>query len=108
MKLTLSKLGLRSPLGLSKLQNSIAGVKTPRIGVFLISLENYQNVNVENGLAWAIWTSITQVMAKRRAGNQIDNLTPNHKKSGIDLTLVCVGEVRHTVGKFSRRATSWL
>jgi hypothetical protein len=25
-----------------------------------------------------IWTSKTQVMAKRRAGSQIDNLTPDH------------------------------
>jgi hypothetical protein len=25
-----------------------------------------------------LWTSKTQVMAKRKAGNQIDNLTPNH------------------------------
>jgi hypothetical protein len=34
-----------------KLQNSIAGVKTPRIEAFFISLENYQSVNVENRLA---------------------------------------------------------
>jgi hypothetical protein len=31
---------------------SIAGVKAPRIGVLFISLESYQNVNVENELAW--------------------------------------------------------
>jgi hypothetical protein len=56
----------------------IAGVKTPRIGVFFISLENYQNLNVENELAWSIWTSTTQVMAKRKAKSQIGSLTPNH------------------------------
>jgi len=39
MKLTFLKLGLASPLGLPKLQSSIAKVKTPRIGVFFISLE---------------------------------------------------------------------
>jgi hypothetical protein len=39
MKLTLSKLGTWSPPGFPKTQNSIAGVKTPCIGVFLISLE---------------------------------------------------------------------
>jgi len=52
--------------------------QTPCIGVFFISLESYQSVNVENGLAWAIWTSTTHVMAKRRAGSQIGSLTPDH------------------------------
>ncbi len=66
VKLTFPKWGLGSPPGLLKLQSSIAGVKTPRIGVFFISLESYQNVDVENGLAWAIWTSVTQVMAKKK------------------------------------------
>jgi len=44
MKLTLLKLGLGNPLGLPKLQSSIAGVKTLHIGVFFISLEIYQSV----------------------------------------------------------------
>jgi hypothetical protein len=51
MKLTLSKWGLGSPLGLLKLQSSIAGVKTLRLGVFFISLEKYRCIDVENGLA---------------------------------------------------------
>ncbi len=51
MKFTLLKWGLGSPLGLSKLQNSIAGVKTLCIEAFFISLESYQSVDVENGLA---------------------------------------------------------
>jgi hypothetical protein len=72
MKLTLLKWGLGNPLGLLKLQSSIAGVKTPRIRVFIISLENYQSVNIKNGIAWAIWTFATHVMAKRRVGNQPD------------------------------------
>jgi len=50
MKLTLPKLGLGSPPRLLKLQSSIVGVKIPCIEVFFISLENYQSVNVENGL----------------------------------------------------------
>ncbi len=54
MKLTFPKLGLGSLLGLPKLQSSIAWVKTPRIGAFLISLESYQSVDVGNGFAWAI------------------------------------------------------
>jgi len=41
MKLTLSKLGFGSPPGLSKLQSSIAGAKTPCIEVLFISLESH-------------------------------------------------------------------
>jgi hypothetical protein len=51
MTLTFLKWGLGSPLGLPKFQSSIARVKTPHIEVFFISLESYQNVDVENGLA---------------------------------------------------------
>jgi hypothetical protein len=57
VRLTFPKWGLGSPPGLPKLQSSIEGVKTPRLEVFFISLENYWSVDVENGLAWAIWTS---------------------------------------------------
>jgi hypothetical protein len=39
MKFTLPKLGTWSPPGLPKTQSLITRVKTPRIGVFLISLE---------------------------------------------------------------------
>jgi hypothetical protein len=78
MTLTLPKWGLGSPSGLLKLSNSIARVKTPHLEAFLISLENYQIVDVENGLAQAICTSIAQVMAKRKVGSQIGNLTSDH------------------------------
>ncbi len=78
MTLTLLKWGLGGPPGLLKLQSSIAGVKTPRIEVFFISLENYQSVGVENGLTSAIWTFTAQVMAKRKAESQTSNLTPDH------------------------------
>jgi hypothetical protein len=44
------KWGLRSPPGLPKLQSSNAGVKTPRLETFFMSLENYWSVDVENGL----------------------------------------------------------
>jgi len=33
--------------------------QTPRLEVSFISLKSYQNVDVQNGLAWAIWTSAT-------------------------------------------------
>jgi hypothetical protein len=39
MTLTLPKMGLGSPLGLLKTQNSIAGVKTPRLKMFFITME---------------------------------------------------------------------
>ncbi len=55
-----------------------------------------------------IQTSKTQVMAKRRAGSQTANLTPNQKKSGIDPIYLFAGNVQHTVGKLSTRATTLL
>jgi hypothetical protein len=76
--MTLTLPGLGSLGGLPKLQSWIARVKTPRIVVFFISLESYESVDVENELAWAIWTLEAQVMCKRRSGSQIGNLTPDH------------------------------
>jgi hypothetical protein len=66
MTLTLPKWGLGSLPGLQKFQNSIAGVKTLRLETLFMSLESYWSLDVENGLAWAIWTSAAQVMAKRK------------------------------------------
>jgi hypothetical protein len=42
-------------------------------------LIDVENVDVENGLAWIIRTSIAQVKHKRRAGGQTGNLTSNTK-----------------------------
>jgi hypothetical protein len=53
------------------------GQNTSPWGV-LHAIESYWSVDVENCLAWATWTSATQVMAKRRAGSQTGNLTPDH------------------------------
>jgi hypothetical protein len=47
-------------------------------------------------------------MAKRRAESQIGNLTPDQKKSGIDPIYLATEGVRHTVGKFSTRITTFL
>jgi hypothetical protein len=77
-KFTFPKLGLGSLPGLPKLQSSITRVKTPCIEMLFISLKSYQSVNVENFLAWAIWTYVAQVMAKRRVGSQTGSLTPDH------------------------------
>jgi hypothetical protein len=108
MRLALPKVGTWSPSGLPQFQSSIAEVKTPRLEVFIILLERPWSVDVENGLAWAIRTSSAQVMVERKVDNQTGNLTPDHKKSGIDPTPVCADWVRYTVGKLLRRTTSLL
>jgi hypothetical protein len=74
----LEKLGIWSPPGLPNVQSSTERGKTPRIGVFLVSLARSWNVDIENALAFSIWTSVAQVMGKRRAGSQTGNLTPDH------------------------------
>jgi hypothetical protein len=45
-------------------------------------------------------------MGKRRAGSQTGNLTPDHKKSGIDLFPTSELRVQYVVEKISTRATS--
>ncbi len=75
---TLGKTWDWSPPGLPKTQKTIWKTKTPRIGVFLVSLERSWNVDIENALAFSIWTSAAQVMGKGRAGSQTDSLTPDH------------------------------
>jgi hypothetical protein len=55
-----------------------------------------------------IWTSETQVMAKRRAGSRTASLTPDHKKSGIDPIYLAAGRVPHITGKLSTKATTLL
>jgi hypothetical protein len=42
-------------------------------------------------------------MAKKKAGSQIGNLTPDHLKSGITPISLCASGVSHTVGKLSMR-----
>jgi hypothetical protein len=108
MRLALPKVGTWNPLGLLQFQSSIVEVKTPRLDVFFIPLERPWNIDVENGLAWAIRTSAAQVMVKRRARSQTRSLILDHKKSGIDPTPVCANGVLHTVGKLLKWATSLL
>jgi hypothetical protein len=66
---TWKKVRIWSPPELLNVQSSTARPKTPCIGVFLVSFERSWSVNIENGLALAIWTSVAQVMGKRRAGS---------------------------------------
>jgi len=47
-------------------------------------------------------------MAKRKIGSQTASLAPDQKKSGIDLIYLATDDVRHTIGKLSRRATTLL
>jgi hypothetical protein len=47
-------------------------------------------------------------MAKRRARGQTTNLTPDHKKSGIDPIYLVVDNMQHIVGKLSTRAITLL
>jgi hypothetical protein len=75
---TLGKVGSWSPPGLPNVQRSIARPKTPRLGVFLVSLKRSRSVDVQNGLALVIWTFAAQVMGKRRVGSQTGNLAPDH------------------------------
>jgi hypothetical protein len=55
-----------------------------------------------------IWTSETQVMAKRRVGSQTASLTFDQKKSGIDPIYLAAEGVQYTNGKLSMRATTLL
>jgi hypothetical protein len=50
IRLALPKVGTWSPLGVTKLQSSIVGVKTPRLEVFFIPLERSRRVGVEMAL----------------------------------------------------------
>jgi hypothetical protein len=47
-------------------------------------------------------------MAKREADSQTGNLTPDHKKSGIDPISLREGGLQHVVRKLSMRATTLL
>ncbi len=66
---------------------------------FFTSLESSWKVDVSNGLALLI-SFKTQVMAKRRVGNQIGNLIFDQKKLRIDPIYLATEGVQHTVKKF--------
>jgi hypothetical protein len=79
MKLTLPKVGSWSSSGLPKTQSSNSRVKTPRIEVFFISMKISWSLDAQNGLACAIWTSVAQVMGKRRVGVKLPVWLPTTK-----------------------------
>jgi hypothetical protein len=78
MHLTLPKVGKWSPPWLPKTQKTIWGVKSPCLYAFFISMERSWSVDAQNGLAWAIWTFVAQVMGKRGARSQTVSLTLDH------------------------------
>jgi hypothetical protein len=58
-----------SPKGTPELQREIWGVKSQWLVALFISMKSSWSVDVQNGLALLIWTSETQVVAKRRPGS---------------------------------------
>jgi hypothetical protein len=53
------------------------GQNTLHWGVFNI-IRKLSKLDVDNGLVWAIWTFVAQVMAKKKARNQTSSLIPDH------------------------------
>jgi hypothetical protein len=49
-----------------------------------------------------------QIYFKNNNKVDLKSLIPDHEKSGIDLTSVRAGGVRHTIGKLSTRAKTLL
>jgi hypothetical protein len=47
-------------------------------------------------------------MVKRKVGNQIGSLIPDHEKSGIDQISLRAGGVQHTIEMLSMRVTTLL
>jgi hypothetical protein len=89
-----------------KFRVQLQGSKHLALGRSLYHLEIYWSVDVQNRLTWPIWTSSTQVMAKRKVRSQTGNLTPDHGKSGINTIPLRAGGVWHVVGKLSTRDTT--
>jgi hypothetical protein len=48
------------------------------LGCFWWHWKRSWNLDIENALAFSIWTSAAQVMGKRRVGSQTGSLTPDH------------------------------
>ncbi len=74
MKLTLPKVGTWNPSGLPKTQSSVAGVKTPRTGVFFIPVERSQ---MEMASHEPFGHLQPKLWAKEGPGVTV-NLTPDH------------------------------
>jgi hypothetical protein len=100
VKPTFPKVASWSLAGFPKTQSSSSRVKIFGIQVFFMKLERSWSVDVQNGLAWTIWTFAAQLMGDRKAGSQTGS------KSGINLFPTSALRVQHGVGKLSMRATT--
>jgi hypothetical protein len=79
MQFTLPKVRKWSPLGLSKTQKTIWGVKSPHLGVFFISMKSSWSVDAQNGLACAIWNLQPKLWAKEGPGVKLPVWLPTTK-----------------------------
>jgi hypothetical protein len=98
---------LESQWTLEHSENDCKGQNTSHWGVFYIIWKLLKC----RCLKWAHMThltSATQVMAKSKVRSQTTSLIPDHKKLGIDLTLVRAGGIWHIVGKLSMTAITLL
>jgi hypothetical protein len=68
---------LESSKTLETLESDYKGQNISYWGVFYI-IGKLSKCRCRKWLAWVIWTSITQIMAKRKVGSQTGNLTPDH------------------------------
>jgi hypothetical protein len=59
-------MGTWDSLGTPKSSEFDCKGQKPCIGALFISLKSYRSVDVENGLAWAIWTYAALVVVKRK------------------------------------------
>jgi hypothetical protein len=108
MKLTLPKVGTWSPPGLPKFHSLNAKGKTSRLEVFFIPLEKSQSVDVQNGLAWIIWTATAAaasffVSASRALKKSSLGLAPTSiPPSTIEKTPTCTHQ-KMSQWKFDRK-----
>jgi len=96
-----------SPPRLPKSQKTIWGVKSSRIWVFFISMENSWSVNAQNDLAWAIWTSSAQVMSKRRVGVKLPIWLPTTKSRESTSSRPCLKKYDTALESSRRELQLW-
>jgi hypothetical protein len=74
-----------SPPGLPNVQSSTARPKTPRIEVFLVSLERSWSVDIENGLLLAIWTTKSRKSTSFRPPNWECDTSLERSRRGLQV-----------------------
>ncbi len=74
----LEKVGIGVLRDSRKLRRRFGRPKHLALGCFWWHWKRSWNLDIENALAFSIWTSAAQVMGKRRVGSQTGSLTPDH------------------------------